>query len=372
MRIFTRLQTAQPPTTRLWAASALLAATLAATLAACTQSAQDDTPAVSAVQKHAEATPGTGPVTVQVCGTPVTYPHAPERAVTHDVNITEMLLFLGLQDRWVGYSGIPARKEMWAPYQSLLAARSNLSSQGMNLEAMLGVSADFVFAGWNYGFRQGQVTPQVLQQHGVASYVLSESCIRVGPRPQVGIEDTFADLRNLAKIFRITDQAEPQVQALEKDLQDLRARMQAKSAVQRQQGQQAQEEPAPRPRVFVYDSGQDIPMTSGRYGMPQALIEEAGGRNIFDDIASNWPHANWEDVVQRNPEWIVVVDYGEPSAQGKIEFLLRKPELQTVDAVRRHRFITLSYAEATPSPRNVAAARTLANALHPERMAAPR
>uniref|UniRef100_UPI00403FA3FF ABC transporter substrate-binding protein n=1 Tax=Acidovorax sp. DW039 TaxID=3095606 RepID=UPI00403FA3FF len=366
MRLFTRTQTAQPPTTWLWAASALLTATLVA----CTQSAPDGTPTASGMQKHAEVT--SEPVTVQVCGTPVTYPRAPERAVTHDVNITEMLLFLGLQDRWVGYSGIPARKEMWTPYQSLLAARPNLSSQGMNLEAMLGVSADFVFAGWNYGFRQGQVTPQVLQQHGMASYVLSESCIRVGPRPRVGIEDTLADLRNLAKIFRITARAEPQVQALERDLQDLRARMQAKPAVQGRRGQQEPQGPTPRPRVFVYDSGQDIPMTSGRYGMPQALIEEAGGRNIFDDIASNWPHANWEDVVQRNPEWIVVVDYGEPSAQGKIEFLLRKPELQTVDAVRHHRFITLSYAEATPSPRNVAAARTLANALHPERMAAPR
>src|SRR5256885_16528963 len=50
-------------------------------------------------------------VTVNVCGSPVTYASAPLRAVTHDVNITEMFLFLGLGDRLVGYSGITQAKD---------------------------------------------------------------------------------------------------------------------------------------------------------------------------------------------------------------------------------------------------------------------
>mgnify|MGYP000958314653 CR=1 FL=1 len=125
-----------------------------------------------------------------------------------------------------------------------------------------------------------------------------------------------------------------------------------------------------RPAVFVYDSGQDIPVTVGRYGMPQAMIEEAGGRNIFDDIPSNWPAGNWEDVVQRNPQWIVVIDYGQPDAQGKIDFLLARPELAGVDAIREKRFFVMTYAEATPGPRNIARARALAQALHPDRMPA--
>lgn len=331
----------------------LCAGALAATLllAGCSRSDSGTTselPAPAAVPQAA--------VTVNVCGSPVTYANAPLRAVTHDVNITEMFLFLGLGDRLVGYSGITQAKQIDPAFQAQLARVPRLAEREMNLEAILGASADFVFGGWSYGFRQGQVTPEVLQRHGIASYVLSESCIRVGPRSQVALEDGLTDLRNLGRIFRIDAHAEQLAQGLERDLKDLRERMQGVRQ---------------RPSVFVYDSGQDIPVTVGRYGMPQAMIEEAGGRNIFDDIPSNWPAGNWEDVVQRNPQWIVIIDYGQPHAQGKIDFLLAKPELAGVDAIREKRFFVMTYAEATPGPRNIARARALAQDLHPDRVPAP-
>nr|WP_216294936.1 ABC transporter substrate-binding protein [Delftia acidovorans]MCA1070372.1 Vitamin B12-binding protein [Delftia acidovorans] len=331
----------------------LCAGALAATLllAGCSRSDSGTTSELPAPAAAPQAA-----VTVNVCGSPVTYASAPLRAVTHDVNITEMFLFLGLGDRLVGYSGITQAKQIDPAFQAQLARVPRLAEREMNLEAILGASADFVFGGWSYGFRQGQITPEVLQRHGIASYVLSESCIRVGPRSQVALEDGLTDLRNLGRIFRIEAHAEQLARGLERDLKDLRERMQGVRQ---------------RPSVFVYDSGQDIPVTVGRYGMPQAMIEEAGGRNIFDDIPSNWPAGNWEDVVQRNPQWIVIIDYGQPHAQGKIDFLLAKPELAGVDAIREKRFFVMTYAEATPGPRNIARTRALAQALHPDRMPAP-
>lgn len=307
-----------------------------------------------APQPQATAAPqAVPPVTVEVCGTPVSYPQVPQRAVTHDVNITEMFLYLGLGDRLVGTTGIPTNKEVDPAFRARLEQVPSLSRHEMNLEAIVGARADFVFGGWSYGFRAGQVTPEVLARHGIAAYVLTESCIHRGPRERVSIDDTLTDLRALGRIFRIDAQAEARVQALERDLRDLQQRTQAV---------------AQRPRVFVYDSGQDIPVTSGRYGMPHAMIEAAGGRNIFDDIPRNWPRGNWEDVVARNPEWIVIVDYGHPNAQGKIDFLRHKPELSEVDAIRHQRFFVWTYAEATPGPRNVAQARALASAMHPALM----
>lgn len=345
-----------------------LAAVLLAGLAGCSRSgsespatetrgapptAQSVAPAVVASSSSPSGTTGS-PVTVQVCGAPVTYTQVPQRAVTHDVSITEMFLFLGLGDKLVGYSGIPsASKEIDARYKDALARVPMLSQNYTNLEAVLGVQADFFFGGWSYGFREGQLTPALLAQHGVASYVLTESCIRVVSRDRVSMEDTFTDLRNIGKIFHVEAHAESLVQGLERDLRDLEQRT-------RNVGH--------RPRVFVYDSLEDTPVTSGRFGMPHAMIEAAGGTNIFDDIPSNWPRGNWEDVVARDPEWIVIVDYGHPKAQGKIDFLLRKPELSEVDAIRHKRFFVLTYAEATPGPRNVAKARELAQALHPALM----
>ncbi len=329
------------------------AAALALSLGACSRQEGSAAPAPAAA---AAAPSAVAPVTVEVCGKPVRFDQVPQRAVTYDVGITEMFLYLGLGDRLVGTAGIPADKEVDPAFRAQLERAPVLSRKGINVEAIVAAQADFVFAGWSYGFRPGEVTPELLAGYGIPSYVLTESCIRVGPRTRVSMDDTLADLRNVARIFRVEAEAAPRIGQLEQSLRALERRTQ---------------EVKQRPRVFVYDSGEDIPTTSGRYGMPQAIIEAAGGSNIFDDIASNWPKGNWEDVVERDPEWIVIVDYGVPSAQGKIDFLRRKPELAQVDAIRHQRFFVLTYAEATPGPRNMARAHDLAVARHPALMTPP-
>lgn len=224
----------------------------------------------------------------------------------------------------------------------------------MNLESMLGVRADFVFGGWSYGFRQGGVTPDLLKRYGVDSYLLRESCIHVEKRERVSLDDGLIDMRNLARIFDVEKENAPKLQALESRIEALAQRMQGVKK---------------RPRVFVYDSGQRLPVTAGRFGMPHAMIEAAGGENIFADIATNWPTGNWEDVIARDPEWIVIVDYDQPDARGKIDFLLHKKELAQVEAIRKKRFFIMSYSDATPSPGNVDMAEALARKLHPERLA---
>ena len=64
--------------------------------------------AVQAQQQQQRAQP----VVIDVCGKPVAYQRVPQRAVTHDVNITEMFLYLGLGHKLVGYSGISTTKEV--------------------------------------------------------------------------------------------------------------------------------------------------------------------------------------------------------------------------------------------------------------------
>jgi iron complex transport system substrate-binding protein len=311
---------------------------------------EQKTPQPAVDQAHArEHAPA---VVIDVCGQPTRYDRVPQRAVTHDVNIAEMFLFLGLGEKLVGYGGISSHKAISPQLSTWLERVPNLSAQGMNMESLLGVNADFVFGGWSYGFRPDGVTPQRLAEHGMASYVLSESCIHVQRRARVALDDGFQDLENVASIFGIRQQAEARIAPLRAALQQLRQQMQGV---------------AHRPRVFVFDSGEKLPTTVGRFGMPQAMMDEAGASNIFADLDKNWPKGNWEDVIDRDPEWIIIVDYGTPNAQGKIDFLLQKKELAAVSAIRNKRFFVMSYAEATPGPRNVETAQRLAAALHPER-----
>ena len=119
-------------------------------------------------------------------------------------------------------------------------------------------------------------------------------------------------------------------------------------------------------RVFVYDSGEDTPFTAGRYAMPTALIEAAGGVNIMDDFEKSWATVPWEEVVESNPEVIVIVNYGEVTADQKRVFMMSNPAFADLDAVKKDRFVTLEYVEATPGPRNIQAIKKLAEAFWAE------
>ncbi|MBK5525969.1 ABC transporter substrate-binding protein [Pseudomonas sp. TH06] len=290
------------------------------------------------------------PLTIQSCNREVTFKAAPKHAVSHDINMTQMMLALGLKSRMAGYSGVSGWKSVTPEMQSLLDGLPELAAKYPSVETLLNANVDFFFAGWDYGMRVGgDLTPQTLQPLGINVYELTESCAFVMKRPAATLDDTYNDLRNLGKIFDVQDRANALI-----------AQMQAQVAAVRK------DLPAAKPRVFLYDSGEDRAMTSGRLGMPQALIDAAGGRNILDDVDASWTRVNWETVVEHNPQVIVIVDYSEITAEQKIEFLLNNKALQSVDAIKNQRFIVIPYVQATPGIDNVLAVETLAKGFHGE------
>lgn len=295
------------------------------------------------------------PVTIENCDRTITFDAPPQRVVVNDVNIVELFLALDLQDRMVGYSSVRVDKDIAPEYQAKLEGIPALADRYPSLEVLAGANPDFYLAGWNYGLSESSgLTPDTLNPLGIETYAISESCIRIMPREQISLEDTFTDLTNLGQIFGVEARAEALVKQYRSDLAEIQATV----------GEVA--EPL---RVFVYDSGEDTPLTAAKFATPNAMIEAAGGTNIFNDVESSWTSINWEDVVDRNPEFIVIIDYGEPNAEGKIAFLKSQPELADVDAIKNDRFVAITYAEATPGPRNVASTRVLAEAFYPEKFA---
>nr|WP_143275622.1 glycosyl hydrolase family 8 [Burkholderia cenocepacia] len=106
---------------------------------------------------------GAYPVTVRSCDRDVTFERAPTRAVSNDVNLTEMMLVLGLKDRLVGYTGIGGWKTGTARVRDALRGVPELASQYPSLEVLAAARADFYLAGWNYGMHVGgPVTPATL------------------------------------------------------------------------------------------------------------------------------------------------------------------------------------------------------------------
>ena len=286
--------------------------------------------------------------TVQSCNRTVTFENPPERAVSNDVNLTEMMLVLGLADQMVGYTGISGWKTLDAEMRSGVKELPELSAKYPTKEVLVGADADFFFAGWNYGMKVGgEVTPETLKLFGIKVYELTESCSHIMDKDKASLKDMYADILNLGKIFGVKSRAEALVESYKSELESFKAKL-----MNIDEGL----------RVFVYDSGEDAPFTAGRYAMPTALIEAAGGQNIMDDFNKSWGTVTWEEVIDRDPQVVVIVNYGDVTAEQKREYMMSNPAFKNISAVKNNRFVTLEYVEATPGPRNIQAIKHLADA----------
>jgi len=285
--------------------------------------------------------------TVESCNRIVSFDAPPKRAISNDVNLTEMMLVLGLADHMVGYTGISGWKTLDEEMRANVKQLPELSSKYPTKEVIVGANADFFFAGWNYGMKVGgEVTPETLEPFGVKVYELTESCTHIMKKGKASIDDMYADLLNLGSIFNVEDRAKNLVNDYKAELKSFKSNLETGKPV----------------RAFVYDSGEDTPFTAGLYAMPTALIEAAGGINVMNGFEKSWGTVTWEEVVAQNPEVIIIVNYGSVTAEQKRAFMMSNPAFSNIEAVKNDRFVTLEYVEATPGPRNIKAIKTLAKA----------
>ncbi|MEU9169841.1 ABC transporter substrate-binding protein [Streptomyces sp. NPDC048420] len=283
-------------------------------------------------------------VTLTNCGREVTYHKVPERVVTNDVGITELMFALGLEDRMAGFAMPDDKGDLTdVPWKDGYDKVKWLSKDQLTKENVLDAKGDFVFAGWNYGFRDDNgLTPDALKKLGIPSYVLTESCRNGRTETSRGImpplDALYADLTNLGKLFGVEKRAATLIAGFKKRVADV-----------------ATKAPEKKPKVFLYDSGQDQPFTSGRWAAPDEIISKAGGVNVMHDVDDSWTTVGWESVVERNPDVIVICDYGDVSAEQKRKFLLSYGPLRNVSAVKHQRIFVLDYVDLVESPRNPAA-----------------
>ncbi|MGM3172972.1 ABC transporter substrate-binding protein [Dickeya lacustris] len=293
------------------------------------------------------------PVTVQSCGKPLTFNQAPSRAIINDLNMSEMAFALNLQPQIVGLTGISGWYKMTAEFREKMGRIAELSPKYPSLETLLNANPDFFFAGWNYGMKVGgEVTPQTLARYGIQTLVLSESCIfEDKPRPRASMALLYDDMLTLGRIFGRAEQAQALVDQWQKQL----------AALPKPPSGQAPQ------KVFVYDSGEDKPFTSGVYAMPTAIIEAAGGRNVMETMQASWATTSWETVSAAEPDVIILLDYQNGGGAAALQhFLQVHPLMKYTPAVQHQRYLRLQYAELTPGPANIRAIEKLSRVLYPD------
>ncbi|GAA2687264.1 MULTISPECIES: ABC transporter substrate-binding protein [Actinosynnema] len=278
--------------------------------------------------------------TVNRCGEQVEY-RVPQRVVAYEGGSADKLFALGLTEHVHGYVMPPANPPVTeSPWAAEYAKVEFLSDDLLNRELVVDAKADLVVAGWNSGFSdQRGITPKILDGLGIQSFLHSESCFNYPEFPErtTPFDALYTDLERLGKIFHVEARATEVVDGLKRRVDAVRA-------------DTPQGEPIP---VFLYDSGTDQPFTAGAQVPPTEIISFAGGRNVFADVDARWTKVGWEAVVERQPEVVVILDYGDKPAQEKIDFLKSSPTTATLPAVVNNRFYVLDYNEGISGPRNV-------------------
>lgn len=285
----------------------------------------------------ATGAPAGYPVTLDNCGTAVTVAAAPKRIVTIKSSATELLLALGLGDRIVGSAFLDG------PLPASLAS----AGKGLNVvsdfvpgqEAVLALTPDFVYGGWESNFTADGVGERgQLEGLGIGSYVSPAACKGAGYMPDpLTFDSVFAEIAEAGAIFGRADAADKLVTTQEKALADL-APTDAKTT------------------ALWYSSGTDSPYVGAGIGSPAMIMKAAGLTNVFADVHDTWTSVGWESVIAANPSVIVLVDATWNTAASKIATLESNPATQGLDAVKNKRYIVLPFAATEAGIRNVEAA----------------
>jgi iron complex transport system substrate-binding protein len=291
------------------------------------------------------------PLAIENCGMQTFYSTAPQRAVVINQNPVEIMLALGLEEQMLGtaYLDDAILPSLEAAYQRVPVLAEKYPAK----EKIISLNADFIYAGFGGAYTDKTVgTREELLALGINPYLTPTYCFGQREQP-VHLNEVFQEIKEIGKIFQVEQRAE----ALAKDLQ------QKIEQVQQRIGQ------LPKKRVFLFNTwgtNEDVPYTSGCCGIVHLLLELAGGENIFADIQGPMGHVNWEAVIARDPELIVLDDAWWSPAERKKDFLLSHPALAEVSAVKNKRFVAIPASGLMPGVRVADTVQQLAAFFYPE------
>lgn len=174
-----------------------------------------------------------------------------------------------------------------------------------------------------------------------------------GARVQT-MEDFRRLARNLGRLTGMPDRADSLVAAVAGDLAAARASWAGRAPVE-----------------AAYVVQRDPPMTAGPGTFLDSLLTAGGVSNVFADMDGSWPMVSLEEVVWRDPEYLILPVAGLDSADGRrlgaraVERLAASPGWRAVPAVAAGRVATVDASLfGRPGPRMGEAARFLAARFH--------
>ena len=262
-------------------------------------------------------------------GREVNFTHPPQRIVSLDPSVTEILFALGLNKELVGVTD-------YCDYPEQARSKSKVGGYiNPNIEAIGLLEPDLVVTTLKTN------TPLLIQQ-------LEDFGIKVFVLDPKRIENIFENISSLAKLTYQKEKAEKLLGALQGKLQEVRKRVAGIS----------------RPGVFM-EMGKDPLISVGPGSFAHDLIEIAGGRNVASQSSSRYRKYTLEEIILADPEVIIICSMtpDDPCLAQKRWW----KEWTNISAVRNGRIYVIEANLLTrPGPRMVAGLVEIASAIHPE------
>ncbi len=248
-------------------------------------------------------------------------PEKIERIVSLNVAATEILLDLGLKDKIVGVSFSRNNPEAVKDKPKMGRGFGNV-----NVEKVLSLRPDIVFA------YKGDAS--LLREKGIPVFVI-DTC---------NLEEVIELVKDIGKVvgkekeaYRIVKNMRNRIDEIKKKLKDVKS------------------------YPLVYFEAGSPGHTRGPGSLTHDLITLAGGVNLAKDEPVAFPILSQEYIIARNPDIIIVEEYG-----AKIDEIKKRDGWQSIKAVRNNRIYKAPVYFTNYTPRCIEGLEQFARWFHPE------
>ena len=147
----------------------------------------------------------------------------------------------------------------------------------------------------------------------IPSYLQTPSCELPEYRPdELTLEDLYQEISDIAKIFGVEQSAAVLINTIEEHFASAKALHQG--------------EAEPLSVLFLDSWDDETPFVGACCGSINTIIEYAGAVNVFADLGleekATWARTNWTDIVEKDPDVIIVVDASWDKAGKSVNFIL--------------------------------------------------
>jgi iron complex transport system substrate-binding protein len=253
----------------------------------------------------------------------------PIRIISLAANLTEILYYLGLEDRVVGVTN-------FSNYPLAALEKPRVGSYvNLNVEKIISLSPDLVI-GTRDGNSSGDVA--LLEQAGISVFI-------VNPR---SVESVIFTVALIGTICGIPEKAALLAADLTRRLESVRSAIQYKK----------------KPLVFLQINIVPI-MTVNKTTVHNDLIRLAGGVNMTAEEPITYPRISVEEVIRKEPEVIIIssMERGGRFEKAKKDWM----QWTSLPAVKNKRVCLIdSDLIDRPSPRIIDGLEAMARIIHPE------